>query len=256
MLLAVNANNSRTAIAVFDRTELVDCWYVSTETGRTPDELGLIMSHFLALRGLSFDRNITGVGISSVVPSITWALRQMVLRYFHFEPFVVGPGVRTGIQILIDNPKEVGADRVANAVATGELYGGPAIVVDLGTATTFDAIAESGAYVGGAIAPGLEVSADALFSTAAMLRRVELVRPRRLIGKSTVDALQSGILFGYTCLIEGMIERFRKELGTDARVVLTGGLAELMREEISGIDVLDPHLVLHGIRILFDRNTG
>lgn len=254
MLLAVNANNTRTAIALFEGSELAHCWYVATEQQRTPDELALLVSSFLGLVDLSIEKDVSGVAVSSVVPAVGWALKEMALRHLDVEPFAVEPGVRTGMEILIDNPKEVGADRVANTVAAHTLYGGPAVVVDLGTATTFDAVSEQGAYLGGAIAPGLELSANALFAKAAMLRRVEFVRPRALIGKSTVEALQSGILFGYACLIEGMVERFRKELGGEAKVILTGGLADLVRPELSGIDVVDPNLVLHGLRILYERN--
>jgi type III pantothenate kinase len=255
MLLCVDVGNTETTIGVFDRRELVQTWRLGTQPSRTADELALMFSSFLRLQGLDFDRNVTGVAIASVVPSVLQALREMVRRYFHFEPVVVGPGVKTGMPILIDNPKEVGADRIVGAVAAFEEYGGPVIVVDLGTATTFDAVSEAGEYLGGAISPGMDTSANALVSRTAQLKRVEYVRPPRLIGKSTVEAIQSGVVIGYACLIEGMVELFRKELGGNARTVITGGLAEVMEQNLECIDHVDPWLVLKGLRLIYDRNT-
>lgn len=255
MLLAVDVGNSETTIGVFDREELVQTWRLATQSNRTADELALVFSAFLNLEGLSFDRNVTGVAVSCVVPRSTQALREMVRRYFHFEPLIVEPGIKTGMPVKIDNPKEVGADRIVNAVAAHAFHGGPCVVVDLGTATTFDAVSAKGEYIGGAIAPGLEMSVNALVASTAMLKRVEFKAPDHLIGKSTAEAIQSGVVFGYACLIEGMVDRFRKELGGDARTVMTGGLAEAMSENVTGIDVVDPWLVLKGLRILFERNT-
>ncbi len=255
MLLAVDVGNTETTIGVFDRERLVQTWRLATRSNRTADELALVFSAFLALEDLSFDGDVTGVAVSCVVPRSTQALREMVLRYFRFEPLVVEPGIKTGMPVKIDNPKEVGADRIVNAVAAHALHGGPSVVVDLGTATTFDAISSKGEYVGGAIAPGLEMSVNALVASTAMLKRVEFKAPDRLIGKSTGEAIQSGVVFGYACLIEGMVDRFRKELGSDARTIMTGGLAETMSANVTGIDVVEPWLVLEGLRILFERNT-
>jgi type III pantothenate kinase len=256
MLLAVDVGNTDTTIGVLDRAKIVETWRMATNAARTPDELALMFASFLGLKGLHFDRNVSGVAVASVVPRITQAMREMVPRYFNFEPFVVEPGIRTGMPVLIDNPKEVGADRICDAVASYAEYGGPCIVVDLGTATTFDAVSEAGEYLGGAIAPGLGISAEALFSFAAQLRRVEFLPPRTPIGKSTVEATQSGLLLGYGSLIEGMIDRFRKELGGDAKTVVTGGLAEVILDLVSGLDHHEPWLTLKGLRILFDRNTA
>jgi type III pantothenate kinase len=256
MLLGVDVGNTETKIGVFDRDELSEAWRMATNASRTADELALLFQAFLALKRLSFDRNVTGVAISSVVPPVTQALREMVDRYFFFSPFVVEPGIKTGMPVLIDNPKELGSDRLCNSIAAYALHGGPAVVVGLGTATAFDAVSADGEYLGGAIAPGLELSANALVAAGAMLKRVELVPPARLIGKSTVEATQSGVVFGYACLIEGMIDRFRKELGGDAKTVLTGGLAPVVAPELTGVDAIEPWLTLRGLSILFERNTS
>jgi type III pantothenate kinase len=182
-------------------------------------------------------------------------MREFGPKYFAIEPVIVEPGIRTGMPIRVDNPKEVGADRICNAVATFEHYGGPAVAVDMGTATTFDAISAEGEHLGCAIAPGLSISANALVAQTAQLKRVEFATPLRLIGKSTAEAIQSGVVTGYACLIEGMIERFRKELGGEAKSVLTGGLAQVMAPNLTGIDVVDPWLVLKGLRIIYERNA-
>jgi len=255
MLLAVDIGNTETTIGVFDGDQVVKEWRIATQRARTSDELALVINSFLRLDRISPQDDITGVAASSVVPHATQAMREMVPKYFGFEPVVVEPGIRTGMPIRIDNPKEVGADRICNAVAAFELYGGPAVVVDLGTATTFDAVSAEGEYLGGAIAPGLAISANALVAQTAMLKRVEFATPSRLIGKSTAEAIQSGVVGGYACLIEGMMERFRKELGGDSKSVLTGGLAEVMAPNLSGIDIVDPWLVLQGLRLIYELNT-
>lgn len=265
MLLAVDIGNTETTIGVFDlngaespprEDELVQTWRIATQPDRTADELALIITSFLRLGRLPRDADLSGFAVSSVVPRATLAMREMVPHYFGFDPLIVEPGIRTGMPIRIDNPKQVGADRICNAVGAYELYGGPAVVVDLGTATTFDAVSGDGSYLGGAIAPGLSISANALVSQTAQLQRVEFTQPPRLIGKSTAEAVQSGVVTGYACLIEGMTERFRKELDGDAKSVLTGGLAEVMTPNLSGIDVVDPWLVLKGLRIIYERNLG
>ncbi len=252
MLLAVDIGNTETTIGVFDEEELVKEWRIATQRERTADEIALILNSFLRMEHVG---DITGVAASSVVPRATQAMRELGPKYFDFEPIVVEPGIRTAMPIRIDNPKEVGADRICNAVAAFELYGGPAVVVDLGTATTFDAVSPDGEYLGGAIAPGLAISANALVAQTAMLKRVEFATPVRLIGKSTAEAIQSGVVGGYACLIEGMIERFRKELGGDAKSVLTGGLSDVMAPNLTGIDFVDPWLVLQGLRLIYELNT-
>lgn len=254
MLLAVDVGNTETVLGVFNDRELARQWRISTVADRTADELALMFGGLLEHQDLSFDRNVTAVVIASVVPTATQALREMVRRYFGFRPLVVEPGVKTGIPVLTDNPKEVGADRVLNAVAAIDLHGAPAIVVDFGTATTFDAVSENGEYVGGVIAPGVQISAAALYEHTARLPRVELVAPSSVIGKNTVESVQSGIMFGYASMVDGVIERMAKELG-EPTVIATGGLAPIMIEECRSIDHHEPWLTLQGLRIVFERNT-
>ncbi len=255
MLLAVDVGNTQTHLGVFDRGQLIHEWRASTEQRRTADELALMFGEFLRLAELSFSNEITGVAIASVVPRATQQLRAMALKYFGFPPVVVEPGVRTGIVIRIDNPKEVGADRVANSVAAHELFPDePVIVVDFGTAINFDVVTGAGEYIGGALAPGLESSATALFQATARLPRVELVAPPTAIGKNTVFAIQSGIVFGVAALVDGLVERTMKELDDDARVVATGGHAETVIEHCRTIERVEPTLTLLGLRLIFERN--
>ena len=256
MLLAVDVGNTQTVLGLFQGRELSWHWRIATQSERTADELALMFGGFLEQQDLSFSRQITGVCIASVVPDQTRALREMVHQYFHFEPVVLEPGVRTGIPILTDNPKEVGADRIANALAAAEEFGGPAVVVDFGTATTYDAVSERGEYLGGAIAPGVQVSAAALFASTSRLLRVELEEPRSIIGKNTVESIQSGILFGTAAQVDGMVERMQKELGGNATVVATGGLAEVIAPHCHSIDHLDPWLTLKGLRLIFEKNAA
>lgn len=256
MLLAIDIGNTETTIGVFDGDELIQDFRIATQQERTSDELALVFLSLLRLGRLPRDAEIDGCAVSSVVPSATQAMREMVPRYFDgLEPVVVEPGIKTGMPIRVDNPKEVGADRICNAVAAYERYGGPAVVVDLGTATTFDAVSADGEHLGCAIAPGLAISANALVSRTAQLKRVEYTAPARLIGKSTYESIQSGVVVGYACLVEGMIERFRKELGGDAKSILTGGLAEVMEPNLTGVDAVEPWLVLEGLRIIYERNV-
>src|SRR6478735_347653 len=205
MLLAIDAGNTQTVVGLFDDTELVDHWRIATVSERTSDELALMIQQFLGFHGFSFDDNITGVSISSGVPMVTAALREMTERYFGFPPLVIEPGIRTGMPILYDNPKEVGADRIANAVGAFDLYGGPSIVVDFGTATTIEAVSDKGEYLGGAIFPGVEISMDALFGRAAGLRRVELTEPKHVIGKSSAESIQSGMIYGFSAQADGVV---------------------------------------------------
>ena len=254
MLLAVDVGNTETMLGVFREHELAWHWRMRTVPDRTADELALLFGGFLEHHGLSFDRNVSAVVLSSVVPQATQALREMVREYFRFDPVVVEPGTKTGIPIRTDNPREVGADRIVNAAAAVHRYGSPVIVVDFGTATTFDAVSEKGEYVGGAIAPGVQISGQALYRETARLPRVELVAPRSVIGTSTVEALQSGLVFGYAAMVDGMVDRIAKELGSPA-VVATGGLAPVMLEQCERLDHHEPWLTLEGLQLIFDRNT-
>ena len=270
MLLAIDIGNTQTVIGLFDddgaveagdvtprsRAEagLLDHWRIATNTERTSDEHALVVQEFLAFHGFSFDDDIDGLAISSVVPRTTAAFREMTERYFGFAPVVIEAGVRTGLPILTENPREVGADRIANAVAAVDMVGGPAIVIDFGTATTYDAISPDGEYLGGVIAPGIEISLDALFTRTAALRRVELVEPRRVIGRTTVESIQSGAVFGFAGQVDGICRRVADELGGDPEVVATGGLAALIAPYTSSIKVVEPWLTLHGLRLVAARN--
>ena len=271
MLLAIDVGNTQTVIGLFAGPrsdaldgnrragtiddDLVDNWRVSTQSDRTSDEHALVIQEFLGFHGFSFDDDIDGIAISSVVPRSTAAFREMTHRYFGFKPVVIEPGVRTGMPILTENPREVGADRIANAVAAIDLTGGAAIVIDFGTATTFDAVSARGEYLGGVIAPGLEISLDALYTRAAALRRVELVEPRGVIGRTTVDSIQNGAVFGTAGLVDGICERMSAELGP-CTVIATGGLASLIAPHTRSISRVEPWLTLHGLRLVFDLNRS
>ena len=256
MLLATDVGNSQTHLGVFSRDELVHQWRASTDQRATADELALQFGEFLSLANLSFSNQITGVAISSVVPRVTQELREMTIKYFGFPPVVVEPGTKTGIAVLTDNPREVGADRIANAVAAHELFPESAVVVvDFGTAITVDAVSAKGQYLGGAIAPGLDTSATALFSATANIRRVELVAPPTAIGKTTVSSVQSGIMLGTASMVDGLVERVTEELGGDARVVATGGLAPNIAALCRTIEKVEPILTLMGLRLIFERNV-
>ena len=252
MLLAIDCGNTQTVIGLFDGTALADHWRIATISERTSDELALMFQQFLALHGTS-DAPITGMVIGSGVPRVTAALREMSERYFGFPALVLEAGVRTGMPILYDEPRNVGADRIANAIGAYDLYGGPTIIVDFGTANTVDAVSEQGEYLGGAIFPGIEISLDALFARAAMLRRVELVAPKNVIGKSTIEAIQSGVVYGYSGQVDGLVDRFEAELG-QCTVVSTGGLAELIMPHCRTIQHYEPWLTLQGLRLVHERN--
>ncbi len=256
MLLAVDVGNTQTHIGVFSSEVLAHEWRVSTDARRTADELALLFGEFLQLAGLSFSRQITGVAISSVVPRATQELRAMTSRYFGFPAVVVEPGVKTGIAILTDNPREVGADRIANAVAAHAIWPDePVVVVDFGTAITVDAISARGEYLGGAIAPGIDTAATALFSATAQISRVALVAPAAAIGKTTVTSVQAGIIYGTAGLTDGLVERVVDELGGGAQVVATGGLAALIVEHCRRVDRVEPMLTLNGLRLIYERNS-
>jgi type III pantothenate kinase len=253
MLLAIDVGNTETVVGLFNGTELADHWRIATDAERTSDELALMIAQFLGFHGFSFDDVVSGVAISSGVPRVTAALRQMTERYFGIGALVLEPGVRTGMPILYDNPKEVGADRIANAVGAFDLYGGPSIVVDFGTATTIEAVSAKGEYLGGAIFPGIEISLDALFGRAAGLRRIELVAPKHVIGKSTVESIQSGTIYGFSAQVDGLVDRFQAELG-ECTVIGTGGLGDLIIPHTRTVQHFEPWLTLYGLRIVFERN--
>ena len=255
MLLAVDVGNTQTHIGIFSGETIVAEWRTSTEPRRTADELALIFQEFLSFQELSFSRQVTGVVISSVVPSLTGSMREMVEKYFHFNPVVVEAGIKTGMPVLTDNPREVGADRIVNAVAAYALSPGPLVVIDFGTATTFDAVSEAGEYLGGAIAPGVNISARALWDSAAQIQKVELVVPRTVIGRSTIESVRSGVLFGAASMVDGMVERMQKELGGHSEVIATGGLAPLILSECNVRARHEPALTLTGLRILYERNV-
>ena len=256
MLLAVDVGNTEITLGVFHADDLAFTWRLSTRAERTADELAVLLGELLAQRDLAFDSQVTAVVVSSVVPTATQALREMTQRYFNYPPIVVGPGTKTGIPIKTDNPREVGADRVVNALAAVERYGAPCVVVDFGTATTYDAISPSGEYVGGAIAPGLQASGASLFHATARLTQVELAAPKAAIGKNTSESLQSGLIFGTAAEVDGMVARVRDELGEDATTIATGGYADVIVPHCASIDELDPWLTLEGLRLIFDRNAG
>ncbi len=258
MLLAIDVGNTETVIGLYPDddgagTELLDTWRVSTNVQRTSDELALLVQEFLGFHGFSFDEDIGGVAVCSGVPRVTAALRQMTTRYFGFPPVVLEPGTKTGLPVLYDNPREVGPDRIANAIGALERYQPPIIVVDFGTATTFDAISEAGDYLGGAIIPGIEISLDALVGRAALLRRVELVEPGSVIGRSTVESIQAGMVYGVVAMVDGLVGRIEAELGPST-VVATGGLGGLIAPLSDRIEHHEPWLTLHGLRTVYHRN--
>jgi len=255
MLLVIDIGNTDTTLGVFEGKELRATWHMATSIHRMADEYAALLLNLLHHRGLDAS-DIKEVALCSVVPPLIATFDELCQRYFHISPLVVGAGVKTGVRIRMDNPREVGADRIANAAAAHHLYGGPIIVTDLGTATTFDTVSKEGDYLGGAIAPGIVTAAEALFTQAAMLPRVELVHPKRAIGTSTIAAMQSGIIFGYVGLIEGMVARIQQELGEKAKVVATGGFAELMAKETAVIDVVNPDLTLIGLRLIYLMNRA
>ncbi|HTE85334.1 MAG TPA: type III pantothenate kinase [Dehalococcoidia bacterium] len=253
MLLVIDIGNTSVHIGVFDGERLRDNWRVGTDVERLPDEYALLVLGLLGTAGIA-TTDIDACALSSTVPPLTQSFVELVRRYFGARTMVAGAGMRSGIRILYDNPQEVGPDRIVDAVAAIKLYGPPLIIVDCGTATVFDAISADGEYVGGAIAPGIAIAADALFQRASRLFRVELVAPPTAIGKRTGHAIQSGLMYGYAGLVEGMVSRMKKELGGEARVVGTGGYVEIIARETRAIDVVDPNLTLVGLRLVYEMN--
>ena len=259
MLLALDVGNSNIVFALY-RLEppaaMVADWRITTPSlTSTADEFGSNLRNLFTLRGLKMEA-VTGIAISSVVPPLDGMLREVSDLYFHRMPLFIEPGTRTGLAILTDNPSEVGADRIVNCVAAFEKYGGPAIVVDMGTATTFDVISRKGEFLGGAIAPGLGISADALFTRAARLPRIEVKKPAKIIGTGTVDNIQIGLYYGYIGLVDGILERMIAEMGLDTRTIATGGLARLIADGSKYLKTVDDMLTLDGLRIVYERNQG
>jgi type III pantothenate kinase len=254
MLLTVDIGNTNITLGLYEGESLGPRWRLATVHERMPDEYGLQLLGLLNHAELKL-QNVTAVAIASVVPPLTSTWVQVCKNYLELDPLVVDAGVKTGVRVRIDDPKQAGADRVVDAAAVHKLYGGPACIVDFGTATTFDAISDKGDYLGGAIAPGIGIAADALFSRTSKLPRVDIVRPPSAIGTNTVHAMQSGLLFGYVGLVEGMVARFRKELGPAMKVVGTGGLAELIAKETDVIQIIAPWLTLDGLRIIYELNS-
>jgi type III pantothenate kinase len=253
MLLAIDIGNTNITLGVFDGERLVSTWAVATDTKKTADEYAVLLSSLLPGAGLAFE-DIDNISIACVVPPLLATMEDLCSRYINTPPFVVGPGVKTGVRIRTDNPREVGADRIANAAAAHRIYGGTLIVIDFGTATTFDVISKNGDYLGGAIAPGIGITAEALFTRTSKLPHVELIPPERTIGKNSVEAMQSGIMFGYVGLIESLVTRIRKELGEKARVIATGGLLAVIASETKIIDTVDKDLTLIGLRLIHEMN--
>jgi len=255
MLLAVDIGNTSTTLGVFDGEKLQATWHMATGVHRMSDEYAALLLNLLRQQGLD-TTDIKAVALCSVVPPLISTFEELFKRYFNIEPLVVGAGIKTGVSIRMDNPREVGADRIADAAAAHHLYGGPIIVIDLGTATTFGIISKEGDYIGGIIATGIATAAEALFTRTAQLPRVELTHPKHVIGTNTVAAIQSGIIYGYASLVEGMLGRIQKELGVKAKVVATGGYAGLIAKETKVIDVVNPDLTLIGLRLICEMNKG
>lgn len=250
MLLAIDVGNTNTVLGLYDDKKLIQHWRVKTDSSSTADEL------ILTFNGLLKDQpQVTGISLCSTVPSVLREMRWMLERYFpNTKTVIIEPGTKTGVPIITDNPKEVGADRIANSLAVFERHGGPSVVVDFGTSTNFDVVSEKGEFLGGALAPGIEISLDALASKAAQLRKVEFVKPRSVVGKNTVEALQSGALYGFAGQVDGILQRIIAEIGPVKAVVATGGLASLVVEESSTITHHEPDLTLEGLRLVFEKN--
>ncbi|WP_278682919.1 type III pantothenate kinase [Paraclostridium bifermentans] len=254
MLLVFDVGNTNMVLGIYEGTELKNYWRISTDKAKTSDEYGILINNLFQYDNV--DKNsIKDIIISSVVPNVMHSLENFCVKYFNKQPLIVGPGIKTGLNIKYDNPKQVGADRIVNAVAAIEKYKSPMIIIDFGTATTFCAISEKGEYLGGTIAPGIKISSEALFQRASKLPRVELLKPGMTICKNTVSAMQSGIIYGYVGLVDKIIAMMKKELGNDdIKVIATGGLSSLIASETDSIDCVDKNLTLEGLKIIYNKN--
>ena len=253
MLLVVDVGNTNIVVGLYKDRDLIASWRISSDRRRTPCEIAALLKSLLEMEGIA-PEGVDGAVMSSVVPPLTSTVVKAVKMLFNISPLVVGPGVKTGMPILVDNPKEVGTDRIVNAVAAYHKYGGPLVVVDFGTATTFDVVSVKGEYLGGAIAPGIGISMEALFRETAQLPKVDFERPKNVIGKNTVESMQSGIFYGYVCLVDGMIDLIQKEFDLPLKVVATGGLAESVASMSRTIQKVEPWLTLEGLRIIYQKN--
>lgn len=255
MILVFDVGNTNIVLGVYREKEMVTSWRISTDRHKTADEYGMLLKQLLKQEGHNLE-DMKAVVMSSVVPPLMYSLQHAVNKYCKVSPLIIGPGIKTGINIRYDNPKEVGADRIVNAVAAHEKYGGPVIIVDFGTATTFCAVSEKGEYLGGTIAPGIRISSEALFERASKLPRVELVKPGRFICKNTVNSMQAGIIYGYVGLVDHIVKNAKRELKWEnAKIVATGGFSRLIASESETIDIVDGFLTLDGLRIIYDRNS-
>ena len=254
MLLVFDIGNSNIVMGTYEGKKLLRHWRISTDRQKTGDEYGMLINSLFAYQNIRMEQ-VVAIIISSVVPPLMVPMIKMCERYFHIHPLVVGPGIKTGFRISYENPREIGADRIVNVAGAFEQYGGPLIVIDIGTATTFDVVAPNGDFLGGVIAPGLSSSADALFQRAARLPRIELVTPKRIISRNTVSGMQAGIIYGYVGQIDEIVRRMKKEMGYDEiRVIATGGYARMISRESKTIDKIDHFLTLTGLRVLYERN--
>jgi type III pantothenate kinase len=253
MILTMDIGNTNTVLGLYEGDNLRTHWRISTDRNKTPDEYGMLFKNLFESASITSEQ-VKSIIISSVVPPILRILKKTSYRYFNVKPLVVGPGVKTGMNIKTDNPKEVGADRIVNAVAAGELYSGPLIIVDFGTATTFCAVSSKGEYLGGAIAPGIGISAEALFNQSAKLPRIELIEPGKAIGKNTIDGMKAGIVYGFVGQVEYLVKKLKVELSQNAKVIATGGLVSLIAAETDSIDYVEPFLTLKGLKYIADLN--
>jgi type III pantothenate kinase len=253
MIFVLDVGNTNTVLGVYENNELKYHWRIETSRSKTEDEYGMVIKALFTHEKLELE-NIEGIIISSVVPPIMFALERMCMKYFNIKPLVVGPGIKTGLNIKLENPREVGADRIVNAVAGIHYYGTPLVIVDFGTATTYCYVNEKGQYLGGAIAPGINISTEALYSKAAKLPRIEIAKPESVVGKNTVNAMQSGILYGYVGQVEGIVKRMKEQATVTPKVIATGGLATLISRESNIIDKIDPLLTLNGLNLIYQKN--
>lgn len=253
MLLVIDIGNTNIVMGMYEGEDLRFHWRIESDRNKTEDEYGMLVRNLFGSVGLEF-KHVEGVIVSSVVPPLNFAIERMCLKYFQKKPIVIGPGIKTGLNIKYEYPREVGADRIVNAVAAIHYYGPPLIIVDFGTATTFCYVDEKAQYWGGAIAPGIAISTEALYSRAAKLPRIELAKPSSVVGRNTISAMQSGIYYGFVGQVEGIVQRIKAEAKTEPKVVATGGLAELISNETRCIDKVDPNLTLKGLRLIYERN--